>query len=93
MTFCSVWESNSLLKTFSVENLYKQINFFVDLSTADLSTVDYFFDLPAARQQRYLHATTGFIISIESNTTQKTTHGTDVHSAIMTLDICVTLTP
>lgn len=55
--------------------------------------MDYYFDPPILRQQlRFLHAATGFIISIESSTAQKTTHGTDVHSAIMTLDICVTLT-
>lgn len=45
------------------------------------------------QQLRYFHVTTGFIISIESKTAQKTTHGTDVHAAIMTLSICMTLTP
>ena len=75
------------LKTF-LTKFIKQINYFIDLST-----VDYYFDPSILRQQlRFLHAATGFIISIESSTAQKTTHGTDVHSAIMTLDICVTLT-
>ena len=66
----------------------KQINYFIFINGGFLLRSP-----SILRQQlRFLHAATGFIIPIESNTAQKTTHGMDVHSAIMTLDICVTLT-